>query len=191
VRWVAGARLDHRNALLGQRLEEHRQDAPAAVIGVHAPAAGQSRAGFLMRMDALTWLPDDVLMKADRASMLASLEARSPFLSRDLAEFASSVPTSAHLSGGGKHLVRSALRQALPAMPSGRRKVAFRVPVAEWLRGPLRSRLSSQIDESWIYEDGWFDRDAARALVREHLSCDANHAATLWPLFALGCWSPS
>jgi asparagine synthase (glutamine-hydrolysing) len=191
VRWVAGTRLDRRDTLLGPRLEDHRQDSPADAIVVQGPAAHQSRAGFLMRMDAMTWLPDDVLMKADRSSMLSSLEARSPFLSRDLAEFAASVPASVHLSGGGKHLVRSALRQALPAMPSNRRKVAFRVPVAEWLRGPLRAPLTSQIDGSWIYEDGWFDRDVARGLVREHLSCDADHAATLWPLFALGCWSPS
>jgi asparagine synthase (glutamine-hydrolysing) len=191
VQWVAGTRLDRRAALLGPRLADRRHLHPAAVIGAQAPLAGQTRAGFLMRMDALTWLPDDVLVKADRASMLASLEARSPFLSRDLAEFAASVPAGVHLSGGGKHLVRLALRRALPTMPSKRRKVAFRVPVAEWLRGPLRSHLARQLGESWVYEDGWFDRREAGALVREHLSGEANHATTLWPLFALGCWSPS
>jgi asparagine synthase (glutamine-hydrolysing) len=160
-------------------------------MGAQVPEPGQSLAGFLMRMDAMTWLPDDVLMKADRASMLASLEARSPFLSRDLAEFAASVPSDVHLSGGGKHLVRSALRRALPQLPGTRPKVAFRTPVAEWLRGPLRSRLSRQVDESWVYEEGWFDREAVRSLVKEHLLARANHATTLWPLFALGCWSPS
>jgi asparagine synthase (glutamine-hydrolysing) len=190
ISWVAASRLSHRSALLGPKLEEYRQALPALAINGNVPSAEESRAGYLMRHDTSMWLPDDVLAKADRASMLASLESRAPFLARELVEFAVSVPTSLHLSHGGKRLVRAALARALPSMPTRRRKVAFRVPVAEWLRGPLRAELQSQLESNWIY-DGWFDRGEARGLAHEHLSGDADHGAVLWPLFALGCWSPS
>ena len=161
--WTCGSRLELRDALLGPKFEEQRRSLPAVAIDSRIPSAVTSRAGYLMRLDASVWLPDDVLAKADRSSMLASLESRAPFLSRELVEFATSVPTSVHLSGGGKYLVRAALARALPSMSSRRKKVAFRVPVAEWLRGPLRAVLESQIEESWVYRDGWFNREAARA----------------------------
>ena len=191
VRWVSGSRPELRSTLLGPRLEELGQSSPTAVLDGRIEALEESRAGYLMRLDASTWLPDDVLAKADRSSMLASLESRAPFLSRELTEFAASVPTKIHLSGGGKQLVRAALAEALPSMPTRRRKVAFRVPVAEWLRGPLNAEVNDQLEQSWIYADGWFDRDVARGLVREHMSGGADHGDVLWPLFALGCWSPS
>jgi asparagine synthase (glutamine-hydrolysing) len=190
ISWVAASRLSHRSALLGPRLEGYRESLPALSINGNVPSAEESRAGYLMRHDTSMWLPDDVLAKADRASMLASLESRAPFLARELVEFAVSVPTSLHLSGGGKRLVRAALARALPSMETRRRKVAVRVPVAEWLRGPLRAELQSQLESNWIY-DGWFDRDEARGLAHEHFSGDVNHGVVLWPLFALSCWSPS
>jgi asparagine synthase (glutamine-hydrolysing) len=189
--WISGSRLELRSKLFGPRLEELRAFSPSEAIGERVPIASESRAGYLMRLDTSMWLPDDVLAKADRSSMLASLESRAPFLSRELVEFAGSVPTSFHLSGGGKRLVRAALSRALPSISARRKKVAFRVPVAEWLRGPLRAVLESQIEESWIYQDGWFDRRAARGLVRKHIAGAADHGDALWPLFALGCWTPS
>ena len=64
------------------------------------------------------------------------------------------------------------------------------MPIAEWLRGPLRG-LESQLEQSWLYRDGWFDREGARRLIQEHLSGVADYGDALWPLYTLGCWSPS
>ena len=189
--WIAGSRLELRDALLGPRLEAMRGSSTAQAIGELVPITAESRAGYLMRLDTSMWLPDDVLAKADRSSMQVSLESRAPFLSRDLVEFAASIPTSLHLSGGGKWLIRAALARAIPSMRAQRRKVAFRVPVGEWLRRPLRAGLQDQLEESWVYGEGWFDRNVARRLVWEHLTGHTDHGNALWPLYALGCWSPS
>ena len=85
-----------------------------------------------MRLDQVHWLPDDVLAKADRASMGASLELRTPYLTRELAEFAASVPPSVNLRDGGKLLLRKVLERKLPAFGLGRAKMAFRTPYSEW-----------------------------------------------------------
>ena len=92
IGWVSGSRLELRNELLGPRLAELRGPSAAEAIAACIPIAAESRAGYLMRLDTSTWLPDDVLVKADRSSMQASLESRAPFLSRELVEFAASVP---------------------------------------------------------------------------------------------------
>ncbi len=93
-----------------------------------------------MRLDQVHWLPDDVLAKADRASMLNSLELRTPYLHRELAEFAASVPAGVHTARDGKRLLRR-LAQELGLSAASRAKTAFRVPAAEWLRGPLAPAL--------------------------------------------------
>jgi asparagine synthase (glutamine-hydrolysing) len=140
-----------------------------------------------MRLDQVQWLPDDVLLKADRASMQASLEFRTPFLHRELAEFAGSVPASLHVGEGGKQLLRRVLRQALPQASHRRRKVAFRIPSARWLRGPLRPELFEQLDSSSLYADGWLDPSAVRRLATEHVE-GRDRSAILWPIFVLGLW---
>lgn len=142
----------------------------------------------MMRLDQLHWLPDDVLAKADRAGMLASVEIRTPYLNRELAEFAASLPSSAHTSGGGKVLLRRLLGKLLPEDHAPRPKKGFSVPAAEWLRGPLRDQMRQQIAGGGLYNDGWFDRNALANLEREHSQGRADHARVLWPALALGVW---
>jgi asparagine synthase (glutamine-hydrolysing) len=141
----------------------------------------------IMRLDQTMWLPDDVLTKADRASMLVSLEVRTPYLDRELAEFAATVHASVHCQGKGKALLRAVLRSLIPKIPT-RPKAAFRVPAAEWLRGPLASTLSEQLADGSLYRDGWFDREAVGSLVKEHQSRTRDWSATLWPILSLGLW---
>ncbi len=151
--------------------------------------------GDLMRLDQLQWLPDDVLVKADRAGMLQSLEIRAPYLSRELAEFAAGVPPSVHLAGAGKQLLRRVLdgllpapRRARSALRPRRPKTAFRAPAADWLRGPLAPVLSEQVRAGALYREGWFAPEPVRRLAREHIAGAGDHAAVLWPLLALGLW---
>ena len=141
-----------------------------------------------MRLDQGLWLPDDVLAKADRASMLVSLEVRTPYLQRELAEFAAGLPASTHLAGNGKALLRSVLSDVLGGERDRRAKTAFRVPAADWLRGPLASALTAQVEQGAMFAEGWFDRGAVEPIVRQHLHGQGNWTHVLWPLFAFGLW---
>jgi asparagine synthase (glutamine-hydrolysing) len=142
----------------------------------------------IMQLDQTMWLPDDVLAKADRASMLVSLEVRTPYLDRRLAEFAAMVPADVHYQGRGKSLLRAVLRRVLPEIQSTRPKAAFRVPSAEWLRGPLAPMVSHQLRDGSLYRNGWFDRDAVARLALEHRSRTQDWSAVLWPILSLGLW---
>jgi asparagine synthase (glutamine-hydrolysing) len=147
---------------------------------------GESIAGRFMHLDQQRWLPDDVLVKADRAGMLVSLELRTPYLHRELAEFAAGVPVATHTAHDGKALLRAVLGEVLPGY--GRPKAAFRVPVADWLRGPLRPTLHSQLDQGSLYEERWFDRAQMRRVVDEHGAGRRDWSHVIWPVLALGLW---
>lgn len=140
-----------------------------------------------MLLDQRQWLPDDVLAKADRAGMLASIEVRTPFLNRSLAEFAATVPAQRHLRGPGKSLLRGVMAEVAPSV-SIPPKTAFRVPSAAWLRGPLRPCLTETIDTGRLFDDKWFNRDATRRLADQHFSGKTDASAILWPVLALGLW---
>jgi asparagine synthase (glutamine-hydrolysing) len=141
-----------------------------------------------MWLDQTGWLADDILAKADRSSMLVSLEVRTPYLERSLAEFANSLPIGVHCRGGGKPLLRGVLRRVLPRGPWTRGKTAFRVPAAEWLQGPLAGTLKDQVRRSAAFEEGWFDRGAVSRLVDDHLAGKHDWSTALWPLLAFGLW---
>jgi asparagine synthase (glutamine-hydrolysing) len=143
----------------------------------------------MLYVDSRTWLPDDILVKVDRASMAASLECRSPFLDYRVAEFAARLPARLKLRGRNKKIVvRSLARRYLPAEIVDRKKAGFNSPTAEWLHGSLRP----------IAED-LFTSDALAALGiqwRPHLEArwqafqqgERTHQYALWGLFCLALW---
>jgi asparagine synthase (glutamine-hydrolysing) len=190
--WVTSERRHRRAALYGPRLAELDS---GRVLGDLAACAGELNGGpaarWLMHLDQRHYLPDDVLMKTDRASMLESLEIRTVFLHAGLAELAGSLDTSAHLAGAGKALVHEMLPPGLLAQRrgGGYRKTAFRVPAAEWLRGPLAPAMQRQLSHGTIYEQGFFDRQAVGRLVAEHATASCDHSDQLWPLLSLGLWA--
>ena len=189
VNWITGGRPGLRGRLYGPRLAERAADPPSRTLEALLPATHNgSVGGAFMHLDQIRWLPDDILVKADRATMRASLEFRTPFLDRRVAEFAASVPAATHFRDGGKHLLRQILRQVLPEAAHGRRKVAFRTPIAEWLRGPLRSALREQLDSGALFQEGWLDRGAVSSIAAEHFEGLGDRSEVLWPVFALGCW---
>ena len=194
VDWVTDRRREHRPELYGpelawavtatQTLEETRSDLTprlAAELREH-PSAG------LMLLDQLQWLPGNVLTKADRASMLCSLEVRTPFLTRELAELAASVPAAVHVRAPGKILLRRVLRELVPRSRLRRNKTAFRVPAATWLRGPLAPVLRDQLDQGALYRDGWINRAPVARMVDEHIAGLSDWTQVLWPLLSLGLW---
>jgi asparagine synthase (glutamine-hydrolysing) len=142
----------------------------------------------LMVLDQLHWLPDDVLVKADRAGMRVSLEVRTPYLNRELAEFAGTVSERIHARDGGKALLRALLAQVAPEASQRRPKTAFRVPAGEWLRGPLRPLVDQQLAHGSAFVEGWFDRREAAGLVAEHGAGTRDRSGAIWPLLAFGLW---
>jgi asparagine synthase (glutamine-hydrolysing) len=189
--WVTAGRRHTRAALYGPRLRPLDGDGVLRNLSIRAGELdGNAPARWLMHLDQVHYLPDDVLVNTDRAGMLASLETRTVFLHGGLADLAATVDTSLHLRGGGKALVHDMLPDGLLATNKlGRyRKTAFRVPAAQWLRGPLAAPLERQLQSGLIFEEGYFDRQAAQGLVREHLTGVRDRSEELWPLLALGLW---
>jgi asparagine synthase (glutamine-hydrolysing) len=187
--WVTQRRRRLRSALYGPLLRpELAGGRIVEELAGHLNGSSNSPiAGQFMRLDQLHWLPDDVLAVADRASMYVSLEMRTPYLHRELAEFVAAVPPETHTRHNGKALLRTLLADLLPG--TGRRqKTAFRVPVADWLRGPLVETVSEQFRAGALYEEGWFDRREAQRLFREHETGRQDWSQVLWPLLALGLW---
>jgi len=190
VDWATADRRRRRAELYGPRLRALDAGRLLEDVAARAGDPGSATVRWLMRLDQVHYLPDDVLFKTDRAGMLASLEIRTVFLERELADFAASLDTTTHLAGGGKALLRAMLPDG--ALESSRtrryRKTAFRVPAAEWLRGPLAGTLRGQLRNGLIYSEGYFDREAVAALCDEHLAGRRDHSDTLWPLLSLGVW---
>ena len=191
--WVTDERRHRRAELYGPRLAQLDQGRVLEDLAERAGAAfdGGPAARRLMNLDQRHYLPDDVLVKTDRASMLASLEIRTVFLHSGLAELAGSLDTSMHLAGTGKALVHQLLPpDVLPKAPRrGYRKTAFRVPAAEWLRGPLAPAMHDQLEHGVIFEEAYFDRAAAARLFSEHAEGGHDHSDRLWPLLSLGLWA--
>ena len=188
--WVTDRRGDARTELYGPALREWSTagGARASLADRIAAANGADPVTRFMRLDLEHWLPDDVLTKADRAGMLASLEIRTPFLQRELIELATTLPPEVHLEQGGKSLLRAVLDDVAPEVAWKRAKTAFRVPAAEWLRGGLGNVLLEQTDGGRLYREGWFDPDAVRTVLAEHRAGAVGLTAQLWPLLVLGCW---
>ena len=189
IDWVTQGRRHLRSEVYGPALREvpasHVSDSLAARADVSFEDGDPAAA---MRLDQVHWLPDDVLTKADRASMLNSLELRTPFLHRELAEFAASIPAATHTKGGGKHLLRAVAR-GVGLSAASRAKTAFRVPAGDWLRGPLSVVVAEQLESGSIYERELISRDCVRRMAAEHSERRGDWTRVLWPLLALGLWA--
>jgi asparagine synthase (glutamine-hydrolysing) len=188
--WVTAGRRHSRNALYGNRLRERASGNCALEDALALLATNDTRdsTARTMALDQRRYLPDDVLAKADRATMLVSLEMRTPYLSRELAEFSATIPTAVHLANGGKSVLREIARR-LPAISNtSRTKRAFRVPMSQWLRGPLAPLLENQLPDGCLVREGWIDSRALRRAVDAHLQGLTDRSELLWPILVAGLW---
>jgi asparagine synthase (glutamine-hydrolysing) len=143
----------------------------------------------LMLLDAMTYLPDDILVKVDRAAMANSLETRIPLLNHKLVEFAARIPL-AYLTDGvtGKHILRDILYRHVPKALIERPKMGFAVPVAEWLRGPLRDWSADLLNHDRLVAQGYLDADVIDRVWREHVNGRADHSFRLWGVLCFQAW---
>lgn len=142
-----------------------------------------------MAVDVASYLPYDLLVKVDIASMASSLEARSPFLDHEVMEFAARLPASLKLRGRtSKYLLRKAFVELLPNENVARRKMGFGVPVGEWFRGELKELLRDSLLSEEAGRRGYFDQKVVGEMVEEHQERRADHSAQLWSLLMLEMW---
>jgi asparagine synthase (glutamine-hydrolysing) len=170
------------------------------VLGTSVPRGslvdGLSLTEQLMLRDTVTYMPDDILTKVDRAAMAASLETRVPVLDPDVYRFAWTLPMELKRSRGkGKLVLREVLRHYLPEHLWDRPKMGFGIPLGTWLRTDLREWAGGLLDPARIRAEGYLDADLVATRWREHLSGERNWQYPLWSVLMfqawLDEWSPS
>ena len=181
--------------LLVSHWDEPKELVPCAEEALGAAWSGDlpQRCGdgvlLTQAIDLLTYLPDDILTKVDRASMAASLEVRVPILDHRLVEWAMGLPLSMRLRDGkGKWLLRQLAYRHVPEHLLDRPKMGFGVPVGSWLRGPLREWAEDLLSEHALEEDGLLNVTLIRTIWSAHLAGEADWHGPLWNVLQLQAW---
>jgi asparagine synthase (glutamine-hydrolysing) len=143
----------------------------------------------VLMLDMRLYLENDILVKLDRASMMASLEGRVPLLNNDFVEYATRLPVRMKLRGmRSKFLLKRALRGILPERILNRPKKGFGIPVAHWFRGPLKEQMLSVLSPERIAREGFFQPAAVSGLIADHLEGRRDNRKQLWTLFVFELW---
>ena len=154
-----------------------------------AAIEGADHAARMMYADAISYMPDDILAKVDRASMAVSLETRVPFLDHHVAAAAARVPMSSKIAGSStKHVLRQILYRHAPRTLFERPKAGFSLPVGNWLRGPLRGWAEDLLDPSQMRQEGYLDASPIRLRWQRHLSGAADDTQALWAVLMFQAW---
>lgn len=144
----------------------------------------------VMYLDLMTYLPDDILTKVDRAAMSVSLETRVPLLDHRLVEFAWRLPLDfKYRDGRGKAILRRILEKHVPPALTERPKMGFGVPIGQWLRGPLREWAEDLLDPRQLAASELFDTAEVGRIWRQHLGGHRNRQRELWKVLMFQAWN--
>lgn len=183
--------------LLARRLSHHGQPGNLVLDSHDGPAAGNNGAATeiedpllqMLYFDFTGYLPDDILVKVDRASMAVGLEARAPLLDHRVVEFAWRLPNSMRMDAqGGKRILKHVLARHLPPAITDRPKQGFSVPMADWLRGPLKDWAEDMLTEDRLKRQGFLAPDEIRRIWDQHRSGWRKHTKTLWATLVFQGW---
>ena len=162
---------------------------PTTLTGNRPKLDGLNAVERMMLLDAVSYLPDDILCKVDRAGMGVSLEGRVPFLDHRVFEFAWSLPLNYKLRDGQtKWPLRQVLYRYVPKELIERPKVGFGIPLHDWLRGPLKDWAENLLDATRLEREGYFYAAPIRTMWAEHLSGARNWAHHLWSVLMFQAW---
>ena len=143
----------------------------------------------MMFLDTISYLPDDILTKVDRSSMAVSLESRTPFLNHSLVELSQRIPIELKIKDGkGKWILRNILNDFIPANFIDKPKTGFGIPIAEWLRGPLKEWAEALIDSSRLKHDGYFNAELVTNMWDKHINKSRNYGHHLWSILMFQAW---
>jgi asparagine synthase (glutamine-hydrolysing) len=143
----------------------------------------------MMYCDAVTYLPDDILCKVDRASMAVSLETRVPFLDHRVAEVAARIPLDMKVHGrSGKRILRELLYRHAPRELFKRPKAGFAIPVGHWIRGPLRPWAEDLLNPARMAAEGWFDPAIVQRRWRDHVEGRSDSTPAIWAILMFQAW---
>jgi len=188
-RWMGSFTAEERTTLLSAQVRDRLAGSGHLKLAELDGAEVRDPINQVLLMDMRLYLENDILVKLDRASMMASLEGRVPLLNNDFVEYATRLPLSMKLRGlRSKFLFKRALRGLLPDTILDRPKKGFGIPVADWFRGPLKEQMLSVLSPERIARKGFFDGAAVAALVRDHLSGRRDNRKQLWTLFVFELW---
>jgi asparagine synthase (glutamine-hydrolysing) len=191
LHWVSAFNDKTKGPLYSDSFRRETQNANA--VGVlnkwFSSANGASIVDTALLTDLMTYLPNDLLVKVDIASMAVSLEARSPFLDHHVIEFAASLPPEMKIRRfTTKYLLKRVLRQLLPQENLERRKMGFGVPIGHWFRGKMQPFLREVVLSERASRRGMFKRAAVERLIDEHVRGRRDYAHQLWTLLMLELW---
>jgi asparagine synthase (glutamine-hydrolysing) len=190
-RWMGSFAAEDRTALLSAEVRDElaRNGGEDPAKALLDGAGLRDPLNQVLLMDMRMYLENDILVKLDRASMMASLEGRVPLLNNDFVAYATHLPLNLKLRGlGSKFLFKRALRGLLPDSILNRPKKGFGIPVAHWFRGPLKEQLLSVLAPERIGRKGFFDPAAVALLIKDHLDGHRDNRKQLWTLFAFELW---
>ncbi|HYZ29452.1 MAG TPA: asparagine synthase C-terminal domain-containing protein, partial [Thermoleophilaceae bacterium] len=155
----------------------------------YAETLGAPELARLQEIDLNVYLPSDLLVKTDRASMAHSLEARVPFLDTAVSDVALALPTSQKVRGfDKKRLLRAAVEPLLPREITHGRKQGFSIPASAWLRGELEAFAREVLAPDRLRDQGWFDPGVVRSILDRHVSGREDLSRQLWGLMAFSLW---
>jgi asparagine synthase (glutamine-hydrolysing) len=192
LRWVSVFDGETKQKIYSKDFQHETENARAISLlePWFALANGSGIVDASLLADIMTYLPNDLLVKVDIATMAVSLEARSPFLDHHVIEFAASLPEKMKLRGlTTKYLLKKVLRQLLPAENLDRRKMGFGVPIGQWFRGTLQGFLRETLLSGKALSRGLFDPQGVKEMIELHTQAKRDYSHQLWTLLMLELWS--
>ena len=168
---------------------KNNQEPPEILSKIESQLETLNNENKMMVFDFLTYLPDDILVKVDRASMANSLETRVPYLDHKLIEYAWKIPHRLkNKNGQGKWILKEILKQYVPKNLTERPKMGFGVPIGTWLRGSLKDWAENLLDEKKMQEEGFLNSKLIKKKWKEHISGKKNWQHDLWDILMFQAW---